>query len=248
VKSRGSRADELPSWRDVTSANVPWISRGLKRTLDLVVAAFLIVFLAPLFIVFAIAIKFESRGPVFYRAARAGWHGQTLHVLKFRKMYDGATGRALTGNFDPRFTRIGRLLARTKLDELPQLWNVLRGQMSLVGPRPEDVGFVNLHAEEYRDILSVRPGITGLTQLAFAREADILDPLDSIGHYVDGILPQKVDLDVLYAHTRTFRGDVSIALWTVLPVFLRLDVAVNRRTGALTVRRRPPPAAAEAKP
>ena len=137
-------------------------------------------------------------------------------MLKFRKMVEGATGHALTGDVDPRFTRIGRLLARTKLDELPQLWNVLRGQMSLVGPRPEDAGFVELHESEYREILTVRPGITGLGQLAFAKEAEILDPGDMVGHYVDRILPQKVHLDLLYARTRTLRGDLRILVWTVL--------------------------------
>ena len=130
------------------------------------------------------------------------------------------------------------MLARTKLDELPQLWNVLLGDMSLVGPRPEDADFVALHADAYQEILSVRPGVTGLCQLAFARESEILDPEDRLGHYVGRILPQKVRLDMLYTRTRTFRGDLRILVWTVLPVILRVDVAVNRRTGELTVRRR----------
>jgi lipopolysaccharide/colanic/teichoic acid biosynthesis glycosyltransferase len=159
-------------------------------------------------------------------------------VLKFRKMVDGASGDALTGSADPRFTRLGRMLARTKLDELPQLWNVFRGQMSLVGPRPEDAGFVSLYESEYSEILRVRPGMTGLGQLAFAKEAEILDPGDRIGHYVGDILPQKVHLDLLYARTRTVRSDLRILVWTVLPVILRVNVAVNRATGKLTVRRR----------
>ena len=146
----------------------------------------------------------------------------------------------LTGDVDPRFTRIGRLLARTKIDELPQLWNVLRGEMSLVGPRPEDADFVARHQEEYDEILSVRPGMTGLVQLAFAKEAEILDPDDRVGHYVDRILPQKVHLDLLYARTRTLRMDLRILVWTILPVILRVNVAVNRVTGELTVRRRAP--------
>ncbi len=100
--------------------------------------------------------------------------------------------------------------------------------MSLVGPRPEDSGFVALHEEEYQEILSVRPGITGLGQLAFAKEAEILDPGDRVGHYVDRILPQKVHLDLLYARSRTIRGDLRILVWTVLPVILRVNVAVNR--------------------
>ena len=214
------------------------LDTGLKRAIDLVVSSALLVFLLPVWLLFCIAIKLESSGPVLYRARRIGWRGKTVCVLKFRKMYDGATGTALTGNADPRFTRLGRFLARTKLDEVPQLLNVVRGEMSLVGPRPEDPSFVALHDGAYEEINSVRPGITGLGQLAFARESDILDPADAVGHYVGKILPQKVGLDLLYSRSRTLRGDFRILLWTVMPVILRVDVAVNRETGALTVRRR----------
>ena len=141
-------------------------------------------------------------------------------------------------HLDPRFTGIGHILSRTKLDELPQLWNVLRGQMSFVGPRPESAEFVAHYAAEYDRIVSVRPGMTGLGQLAFSREGEILDPEDAVGHYLDAILPQKVRLDLLYAQSWTIGGDLRILLWTVLPVILRMHVAVNRYSGALTVRRR----------
>ena len=220
--------------------------RAAKRTLDMVVAAILLAVLAIPIAICAIAIKLDSRGPVFYRASRAGYRGGTLRLLKFRKMVDGAAGVALTGVADPRFTRMGGFLARTKLDEVPQLWNVLRGEMSLVGPRPEDPGFVALHQQDYDVILSVRPGVTGLCQLAFAKESAILDPSDRMGHYVADILPQKVRLDTLYALTRSFRGDLRILLWTVMPVLLRVDVAVNRKSGNLTVRRRPATSASRA--
>jgi len=214
------------------------VDRAAKRTLDVLVSAALLAVMAIPIAVCAVAIKLDSRGPVFYRASRAGYRGRTLRLLKFRKMVDGATGDALTGVADPRFTRMGGFLARTKLDEVPQLWNVLRGEMSLVGPRPEDPGFVALHPDEYREILTVRPGVTGLCQLAFAKESAILDPSDRLGHYVADILPQKVRLDTLYARTRSLRGDLRILLWTVMPVLLRVDVAVNRASGDLTVRRR----------
>lgn len=214
------------------------IDRGVKRALDILVSLALLLLLSPVVLVCALAIKLESRGPVFYRAPRVGRGGRALPVLKFRKMVDGASGQALTGDHDPRFTRMGRFLAVSKLDELPQLWNVLLGGMSLVGPRPEDAGFVGLHAPEYSEILSVRPGVTGLSQLAFAKEAEILDPEDRIGHYVEQILPQKVRLDCLYAGGRTLGMDLRIFVWTVLPVLLRRDVAVNRVTGRLTMRRR----------
>jgi lipopolysaccharide/colanic/teichoic acid biosynthesis glycosyltransferase len=231
------RSGRLPRHAtDVATAGP--LDRALKRALDVTLALLLLVLLSPVLVACCLAIKLESRGPVFYRARRAGWKGEPLMLLKFRKMHDGATGQSLTGHADARFTRIGRFLARTKLDELPQLWNVLRGQMSLVGPRPEDPGFVELHRDDYAEILSVRPGVTGLCQLAFAKEAEILDQGDMIGHYVDRILPQKVHLDLLYARSRSFRSDLRILVWTVLPVILRRDVAVNRASGELTVRRR----------
>jgi lipopolysaccharide/colanic/teichoic acid biosynthesis glycosyltransferase len=222
-----------------TAGGAGLADRAAKRVLDVVVSALLLTVLAIPIAICAVAIKLDSRGPVFYRATRAGYRGRTLRLLKFRKMVDGATGAALTGVADPRFTRMGGFLARTKLDEVPQLWNVLRGEMSLVGPRPEDPGFVALHEDDYRTILQVRPGVTGLCQLAFAKESAILDPSDRLGHYVADILPQKVRLDVLYARTRSFRGDLRILLWTIMPVLLRVDVAVNRASGDLTVRRRP---------
>ena len=120
-------------------------------------------------------------------------------MLKFRKMHPGATGAPLTAAQDERFTRVGRLLSKTKLDELPQLWHVLRGEMSLIGPRPEDPTFVALHADEYEDILAVRPGISGLSQLAFADERRILSREDPMSHYVERLLPQKCAIDRLYA-------------------------------------------------
>ena len=214
------------------------IDAAAKRLLDVVVAAILLAALAPLFVLLGLLIKLESAGPVFYRAERVGRNGALFHLLKLRKMHDGAAGEALTADVDARFTRIGRFLARTKLDELPQLLNVLRGQMSLVGPRPEDPSFVLRHDNDFAEIHRVRPGITGLGQLAFAREAEILDPTDRVGCYLDRILPQKVHLDLLYARTRSIRGDLRILAWTIVPVVLRRDVAVDRRTGRLTVRRR----------
>ena len=129
----------------------------------------------------ALAIKLDSRGPVFYRVRRVGFRGNPLHMLKFRKMHDDAAGGPLTAGGDPRLTRVGAVLTRCRLDELPQLWDVFRGRMSVVGPRPEDPRFVDLHGDAYEHILSVRPGITGLSQLAFAEEANILEAQDIVG-------------------------------------------------------------------
>ncbi|MGE5691492.1 MAG: sugar transferase [Pseudomonadota bacterium] len=209
-----------------------------KRVLDILVSAVLLAALLPVLLVVAVAIKLDSPGPVFYRARRVGYRGAELRMLKFRKMRDDASGPALTGAEDARFTRMGRFLAKTKLDELPQLWNVLRGDMSLVGPRPEDPSFVALQEDAYDTILQVRPGVTGLCQLAFARESEILDERDRTGFYVERLLPQKARLDALYAQRRTLWMDVRILFWTLAAVGFRCAVAVNRQTASLTRRGR----------
>jgi lipopolysaccharide/colanic/teichoic acid biosynthesis glycosyltransferase len=209
------------------------VDNALKRALDLFVAVTLLLLLAPVIAILAVAIKVESRGPVFYRCRRVGRYGADLAMLKFRKMHDGATGPALASTDDERFTRLGWFLARTKLDEVPQLWNVLRGQMSLVGPRPEDPSFIALYRDEFEHILSVKPGMTGYCQLAFARESEILDENDRERHYVERILPQKVALDCLYASGRSFVVDLKVLWWTAMAVVLSREVAVNRETGKL---------------
>ena len=211
------------------------------RLLDITLAAILSVISLPLGLLVALAIKLDSPGPVFFRCPRVGSGGRPFGMLKFRKMYDGARGPGLTATEDDRFTRVGRVLARSKLDELPQLWNVLGGQMSLVGPRPEDPSFVATRPEDFALVLSVRPGITGLSQLAFANESAILDPDDRVTDYLDRILPQKMGLDALYACRRSLAMDIRILSWTVVAVILRRDVAVHRGSGRTTLRRRPQP-------
>lgn len=218
----------------------------LRNAVDVGLAAVLILLLAPLIILIAIAIKIDSRGPVLYRCRRAGHRGVEFEMLKFRKMRDGAVGSALTSVDDARFTRVGRVLARAKLDEIPQLFNVLKGEMSLVGPRPEDPSFVEPRRADFDSILSVRPGITGLSQLAFAREAQILDAVDRELDYERRILPQKLQLDRLYAERQTFGKDLEILGWTFMTVAFRRSVAVHRGDASLTVRRRPKPVQAPA--
>jgi lipopolysaccharide/colanic/teichoic acid biosynthesis glycosyltransferase len=214
------------------------LERRAKRGLDVAVSLSLLAVLLPIIALVAAAIWLDSRGPVLYRCRRVGRDGQDFAMLKFRKMRIDATGPVLTLAADERFTRLGGLLAASKLDELPQLWNVLRGDMSLVGPRPESREFVQTCLDDYRVILRVKPGITGLTQLAFVKESQILDVEDRVGHYVRRLLPQKARLDRFYAENWMFRTDVWILCWTVVAVLLRRDVAVNRRTGALGLRRR----------
>jgi lipopolysaccharide/colanic/teichoic acid biosynthesis glycosyltransferase len=212
---------------------------GLKRATDAAIALTLLAVITPLLMLIAVAIKLDSRGPVLYRVRRVGYRGRTLMMLKFRKMYHDATGIPLTANADARLTRVGRVLARTRLDELPQLWDVLCGRMSIVGPRPEDPGFVALHADAYERILSVRPGITGLSQLAFAEEHKILKADDLMEDYVTRILPQKIGLDTLYADSYRIRMDLAVLSWTVVTVMLRRPVAVHRSNGHMNLRKRP---------
>ena len=211
---------------------------AVKRFADLVVSITLFTVLLPLMMVLALAITLQSPGPVLYRSRRVGVGGREFAMLKFRKMRRDATGPPLTSQNDDRLTRIGALLRGTKLDELPQLWNVIRGDMSLVGPRPEDPTFVALYPEEFTVILSTRPGITGLSQLAFANEASILERPDLAGRYADRLLPLKMRLDQLYIARRSTLLDAKILLWTIVAVVLRSEVAVDRQSCRLSIRRR----------
>jgi lipopolysaccharide/colanic/teichoic acid biosynthesis glycosyltransferase len=208
------------------------------RALDVVLSSVLLVLLSPVILAALVTIKVDSPGPGFYKARRVGWKGRELRMLKFRKMTDGAAGAKLTAGRDERFTRVGVWLTRLKLDEIPQLWHVLRGEMSLVGPRPEDPEFVALVDDDYRTILEVRPGITGYSQLAFAEEGDILDLEDPVTHYIRRLFPQKLGLDKLYASERSLWLNLRILCWTVAAVILRRPVAVNRETGKMNLRSR----------
>jgi lipopolysaccharide/colanic/teichoic acid biosynthesis glycosyltransferase len=211
----------------------------VHRALDVLISATALLLLAPVLALVALALKLDSRGPTFYRSRRVGLLGCEFSMLKFRKMRNGAKGSPLTALDDERFTRMGRLLAKTKLDEIPQLWNVLMGAMSLVGPRPEDPAFVALRQSEYEPILAVKPGITGLSQIAFAREMEVLDPADRVGDYVRRLMPQKMSLDELYVTRRSVSMYVLVLWWTLIAVVLRRNVAVNRETGHLNLRHRP---------
>jgi lipopolysaccharide/colanic/teichoic acid biosynthesis glycosyltransferase len=215
-----------------------FLSEAAIRIFDVAAAALLLVILLPLVALVAIAVRIESPGPAFFRCERVGYRGRPLRMLKLRKMSAHALGVALTTGQDVRLTRLGRLLAKLKIDEIPQLLHVLRGTMSLVGPRPEVAEFVGLHPEAYGEILSVRPGITGLSQIAFAEECRILDPDDPVGHYVNRILPQKVGLDGLYVKRRSLSFNLRILYWTAVAVVVRRPVAVHRDTGKMNIRRR----------
>jgi len=214
------------------------LDAAAKRGLDILVAVVALVLLAPLIMLVALLVRIDSHGPTFFQASRVGHGGRDLRMLKFRKMHHRALGMPLTLDDDNRFTRIGAILARFKLDELPQFWHVLRGEMSLVGPRPETVDFVSHHREAYDEILGVRPGVFGFSQIAFVAEGQILDEDDPLSHYIADILPQKVKLDLMYARHRTLAVDLRIMFWSLVAVLLRRQVAVNRTSGRMNLRRR----------
>jgi lipopolysaccharide/colanic/teichoic acid biosynthesis glycosyltransferase len=216
---------------------VPARSRT-KRAFDLGISLTLGVALLPALLLLALLVRIDSRGPIFYRCRRVGFGGETFEMLKFRKMHHRAEGAHLTAHADDRFTRAGKWLARMKADELPQLWNVVRGEMSIVGPRPESRVFTTAYPQDFDQITRVRPGIVGPSQLAFAEESRILDPHDPTAHYIGRILPQKIELDRMYAERWSFRTDLRVLFWTAAAVLLRRPVAVNRQTGEMGLRRR----------
>jgi lipopolysaccharide/colanic/teichoic acid biosynthesis glycosyltransferase len=189
-----------------------------KRCFDILAALLGLILLCPLFLAFAILIRCDSRGPVFFRGARVGRDGILFFILKFRTMTAdaGQRGAGITTRNDPRITRIGQVLRRYKLDELPQLWNVLRGEMSLVGPRPEDPRYVTYYTSAQRKVLTVPPGITGVAALAFRHEQDLLDGAVWEEKYVREIMPAKLELELAYLQRRTFWSDLQILGRTAL--------------------------------
>jgi lipopolysaccharide/colanic/teichoic acid biosynthesis glycosyltransferase len=191
-----------------------------RRLFDLAVTLLLAVPALVLGVVVAVAVFIDSPGPVFYRSPRIGLDGEPFRMLKFRKMRHLADGPSISGRLDSRFTPLGRFLAMVRLDELPQLWHVLTGEMRLVGPRPELESFVREQWQSYERILTVPPGLTGPTQLAFADEGALLaSAADREELYRRELLPAKVRLDLQYVESNSLRNDLSlIARTCVLPL------------------------------
>ena len=193
----------------------------MKRVFDVAVSAAGLVLTSPIILAAAVAVKLESPGSAFYGGTRVGKDGRTFRILKLRTMRPQSGGPAVTAGDDPRITSVGRVLRRTKIDELPQLLNVLKGDMSLVGPRPEDPKYVALYTPEQRNVLTVRPGITGPTVLAFIDEEQVLRGGDPESVYVASVMPQKLAADLRYVKTASFAGDLSILGRTFLAVVAR---------------------------
>lgn len=190
-----------------------------KRLFDLLLSALGLLLLAPLLLGIALWIKLDSAGPVLFRQERVGRFGRPFFIHKFRSMRVDAPARGpqITIGADPRITGAGRILRRYKLDELPQLWDVLRGAMSLVGPRPEVPKYVALYPSELRELLlSVRPGITDLASVQYRDESDVLArAADPERAYVDEVLPAKLALSGRYVREASLGGDVRLILSTL---------------------------------
>ena len=193
-----------------------------KRLFDILLSAVGLVLASPVLLLAAVAVKLSSPGPVLFRQQRMGKNFVPFWILKFRTMIVDAPNRGaqITAGADPRITRIGGALRKTKLDELPQLWNVLRGDMSFVGPRPEVPRYVEMFADDYRTVLSVRPGITDPASLKFRHESEILGQADDPeAEYVQRILPEKIALAKEYIAQASLLSDLRLLVqtcWRVL--------------------------------
>jgi lipopolysaccharide/colanic/teichoic acid biosynthesis glycosyltransferase len=193
----------------------------IKRVFDFVVALGGLVCLSPMFLVVAILVKLSSPGPVIFRQVRVGRGFQPFHIYKFRTMVKDAPNRGptVTAGPDGRITRVGSILRRTKIDELPQLLNVLKGDMSLVGPRPEVPKYVELFRSEFEKVLTVRPGVTDLASVKYHNEQAYLGRFDNPEEeYVRSILPEKIELAREYIRRSSFLFDVGLIVQTVWSV------------------------------
>jgi len=196
----------------------------IKRAFDVGVSLVGLILLAPLLLVVALAVRCTSPGPALFRQERMGRGFRPFRINKFRTMVADAPqrGAAITAGNDPRITRVGHLLRKTKIDELPQLINVLVGEMSLVGPRPEVPRYVDLFRQDYAEVLSVRPGITDLASLKYRDETAILGAAaDPDAEYVNRILPDKIALAKEYIARQSLALDLWIILQTLLAVARR---------------------------
>ena len=194
----------------------------MKRILDIAVSFLALICLLPLLLLVAVVIKLDSWGPVFFRQERIGRGFRPFKILKLRTMIDNAQrkGGLITFAQDPRITRVGRILRQTKIDELPQLINVLKGEMSLVGPRPEVSQYVRAFQKDYEEILKVRPGMTDLASLKYRNEEAILANSDNPEEeYVLHVLPDKIRLAKDYLRHSSFLFDLRLILKTLFKLF-----------------------------
>ena len=193
-----------------------------KRLFDLLVSTVMLVLLNPLLLVLALAVKFSSKGPAFYMQERIGKNEKLFRIFKFRTMFLDADKKGLltVGGRDPRVTPVGYFLRKYKLDELPQLFNVVLGEMSLVGPRPEVKRYVEMYSVEQKKVLEVNPGITDYASIEYANENELLGKADDPEKmYVEEIMPAKLKLNLKYVKEQSFLVDLKIIFKTAMKIF-----------------------------
>ena len=223
MDSKRAFPESLPEAGDTFRSIPVWSCSNGKRLFDLCIATLLLGVSLPVMLVAALVIKCASRGPVLFRQERVGRNGRIFQVLKFRTMVHGKrnVGPGVTQQGDPRIFPAGRWLRKWKLDELPQFFNVVRGDMSLVGPRPDLPGYMARLGEGQREILSLRPGITGAVTLQFRHEEELLAQVraeELLQFYTSRILPEKIRIDMAYAREANFFSDIKILLRTVATI------------------------------
>ncbi|MCQ2457958.1 MAG: sugar transferase [Clostridia bacterium] len=198
----------------------PFYSHVVKRALDLILALILLIPASVVMIPLAIWVKLDSEGPVLYKAVRGGYHNQPFMIWKFRSMVvDADKSGGCTAKNDDRVTRAGRVMRRLKLDELPQLFNIIRGEMSFVGPRPELLLYTERYTAEQECIMWVRPGITDRSSIVYIAQDEIVGEEDPVANFERLILPEKNRLRVEYAKTQSFGLDCRLLFETVAGVF-----------------------------
>ena len=189
----------------------------MKRIFDIVASGIGLILLSPLFVILAIWIKCDSIGPVFYKQVRVGRNNMDFQLFKFRSMRVGSDKKGLitVGGHDPRITRSGYYIRKYKLDEFPQLINVFKGDMSLVGPRPEVRKYVDMYTEEQMHVLDVRPGITDLASIRYRNENELLERVnDPDKYYVEVIMPDKLRINLEYVARHSFTFDIRLIFQT----------------------------------
>ena len=214
----------MPQTADLQDVTMAPKRAWVKRTFDLGLAMIAFLLLSPLFFLASLLAKLQSKGPVFYKAKRVGKHETLFEMYKFRTMVVNADtlGGSLTTYRDTRITPIGRFLRWTKLDELPNLINVIKGEMSLIGPRPEAPNYVKYYTEIQKQVLQVKPGMTGPSQLANRDEEEKLKgQKDAEHYYITELMPKKLALDLHYVATQSIASDIGWLLKTFWVVIMR---------------------------
>lgn len=196
----------------------------MKRVFDFLVSLIGLIILSPIFLILALMIVIDSRGGVFFRGVRVGQHGKDFRIFKFRSMRPDCEGKGKwnVGNDDDRITRVGHFLRNTKLDELPQLINVLKGDMSLVGPRPELRFYIDMYTEREMPILDLKPGVTDWASMTnFEQFKGFTEAKDPDKYYLETVRPLKLELQLYYRYNNSFWGDIKCLFWTVYKVITR---------------------------